>query len=106
MKLSAFFLEFWAVICLVFPLSASFILLSLRFSRWQGSEHFAKTIIDTDKAIVVLVQLVSHILGLILVQALCLSKCTHFFKSCLLTTSRHSRQDLFPKSYFEETDKS
>jgi hypothetical protein len=71
MRLSYFLLEFWAIICLLFPVSSAIIILTLYLTGWPGSEQFSRDIVDNNKVVVVLLQLLSQALGLILVQALC-----------------------------------
>ena len=68
---NAFALEYWAILCLILPLSIAILILGLQVSGWRGSEDLAEGIVTDNWIIVVLVQLVSQILGLILVTALC-----------------------------------
>lgn len=71
MRTLSFLQEFWAFIALVIPLIAAAIVLGLHLADWHGSEQLVEDIAEHNNAVVVLVQVISVILGFILLQALC-----------------------------------
>lgn len=53
--------------------TVAFTLLGLKVNGWKGSENFANFITDDRTTVAIAIQIISHILGLIQVQALCKS---------------------------------
>lgn len=90
---NAYFVEYWAILCLAFPLSSIILILGLQLSGWRGSEDFAEGIIRDNWLVVVLVQLISQILGLILVAALCKLPAPYTSERILIGSLRRYCQD-------------
>lgn len=66
-----FWSEFWVLPGLIVTTIASLILLILHLTHWQGSEHLAITITKNTTPVIVLVQIISHVLGMIMIQSIC-----------------------------------
>ena len=73
MEIRDFVIQFWVLPSLVVTTAATVILVGLQVSRWKGSEDLAEVVVSGRTLIAVTVQIVSHILGMLMVQSLCKS---------------------------------
>lgn len=71
MKASQFLLEFWILPGLTITTVASITLLVLHLIHWQGSENVTNKIANNNTPVVVSVQIISHILGMVMLQSIC-----------------------------------
>lgn len=71
MEASRFLLEFWVLPGLTITTFACIILLLLHLTRWQGSEDVTVKIANNNTPIVVSVQIISHILGMVMIRSVC-----------------------------------
>jgi hypothetical protein len=56
---------------LIVPTTFSILLLAAHLRDWHSSEHYAQTVTDDKPAIAIMVQVISHSLGLFQICALC-----------------------------------
>lgn len=71
MKASQFLLEFWVLPGLIITTIASIALLVLHLTHWQGLEDVTVKIANNNTPVVVFVQIISHILGMVMIQSVC-----------------------------------